>query len=173
MTTLTLTGARTAAAAEPVAAAVPRRRLPSWTWLGAVGLVLMPAGLGAILLGWYGAARSPLAVEQTPYLISGGLLGLGLVVTGGVLFAGAAIAGAGQRRAADTDRLIAALAVAQAPGTPVAVAAEPAEPLVATPAGELVHRAGCAVVARRSDVVVVPRAAGLRACALCRPDVAC
>jgi hypothetical protein len=137
-----------------------------WAWLGAAGLVLMPIGLAAIVLGWYGAARTPLEVEQTPYVVSGGLLGLGLVVTGGALFTGAAIAAAAQRRAADTDRLLAALV------RPAAPAAAPVEQLVVTPYGDLVHRTSCAVVARRDDLVVVPAAPDLRACALCRPELA-
>ena len=46
----------------------------------------MTMGLTAILLGWFGAARSTLVEEQIPYLISGGLLGLALAIIGALLF---------------------------------------------------------------------------------------
>lgn len=51
-----------------------------------LGALLLPLGLGVILLGWLGAANTPLLFEQIPYLISGGLLGLGLVFTGRFLY---------------------------------------------------------------------------------------
>lgn len=53
-----------------------------------VSSVLMTVGLSAILLGWAGASRSTHIEEQLPYLISGGLFGLGLAIIGAVtLFA--------------------------------------------------------------------------------------
>ncbi len=53
-----------------------------------VGAALMPMGILVILLGWYGASRTPYVFEQLPYVISGGLLGLALVVAGGLLYFG-------------------------------------------------------------------------------------
>ncbi|MCW2669736.1 MAG: hypothetical protein JWO27_1633, partial [Frankiales bacterium] len=50
--------------------------------LAIVSAVVLPLGLAMILLGWYGAAHSSYLFEQVPYLISGGLLGLGLVMAG-------------------------------------------------------------------------------------------
>jgi hypothetical protein len=58
-----------------------------------VQLVLLPAaiamlgGFALMILGWYGASRTFRQIEQVPYLISGGLIGLGLVVVGGLLLA--------------------------------------------------------------------------------------
>jgi len=51
-----------------------------------VAAATMTMGLTAILLGWFGAAQSTLVQEQIPYLISGGLLGLGLATIGALLF---------------------------------------------------------------------------------------
>lgn len=45
----------------------------------------MTLGITAILLGWFGAARSTLVEEQVPYLISGGLLGIALATIGALL----------------------------------------------------------------------------------------
>lgn len=58
-------------------------------------MVLLPgafavlAGFGFMFLGWYGAARTPRQIEQLPYLISGGLIGLGLILVGALLLASA------------------------------------------------------------------------------------
>jgi hypothetical protein len=54
-------------------------------WLETIGMSLMVFGLVCILLGWYGAAHSPYLYQEVPYLISGGLLGVALVIGGGVL----------------------------------------------------------------------------------------
>jgi len=54
--------------------------------LALVAVLLLPAGVTAIVLGWAGAARTPFLFEQVPYLISGGLLGVGLLTAGGLLY---------------------------------------------------------------------------------------
>ena len=46
---------------------------------------LIVFGFVCILLGWYGAAHSPYLYQEMPYLISGGLLGVALVIGGGIL----------------------------------------------------------------------------------------
>ncbi|MFN8040627.1 MAG: hypothetical protein U0Q07_15545 [Acidimicrobiales bacterium] len=51
-----------------------------------VGMGLAVVGLLVILIGWWGASGTAIVAEQIPYLISGGLLGLGLVIIGGALF---------------------------------------------------------------------------------------
>jgi len=76
------TGAEEAAAAAKPA---PRRR-ERGRWQIAVARVLAllvcAAGFAAIALGYNGAASSTFVDQQIPYLISGGLLGLALVVLG-------------------------------------------------------------------------------------------
>jgi hypothetical protein len=54
-------------------------------WLEGIGMALIVFGFVCILLGWYGAAHSALLYQEIPYLISGGLLGVALVIGGGVL----------------------------------------------------------------------------------------
>jgi hypothetical protein len=54
--------------------------------LALLATLLLPAGVAAIVLGWSGASRTPFVFEQIPYLISGGLLGVGLVTCGGLLY---------------------------------------------------------------------------------------
>jgi hypothetical protein len=50
------------------------------------GLAAMPIGLVLILIGYIGASGTTDLSAQVPYLISGGVLGLGLIVVGAVLF---------------------------------------------------------------------------------------
>jgi hypothetical protein len=56
------------------------------------GAVLLPGGLIVIGLGWYGAAHTPYEYDQTSYLISGGILGLGITFVGGFLYFGSWLA---------------------------------------------------------------------------------
>ena len=54
------------------------------------GAVLVVAGVALMLFGWTGAAaHTARQIEQIPYLISGGLIGLSLVFLGGLLLASA------------------------------------------------------------------------------------
>jgi hypothetical protein len=50
-----------------------------------LGMFTIAFGFGCIVLGWYGASHSPYQIQEIPYLISGGLLGVALVFGGGVL----------------------------------------------------------------------------------------
>jgi hypothetical protein len=50
-----------------------------------LGMLAIAMGFVCIILGWYGAAHSPYLYEEMPYLISGGVLGLALVLAGGIL----------------------------------------------------------------------------------------
>lgn len=51
------------------------------------GAFAVAGGFVVMFFGWYGASRTPREIEQVPYLISGGLIGLGLVFVGTMLLA--------------------------------------------------------------------------------------
>jgi hypothetical protein len=51
-----------------------------WDRAGAVALVAV--GLLALLLGWIGMSGAVLTYEQLPYILSGGLFGLSLIMVG-------------------------------------------------------------------------------------------
>jgi hypothetical protein len=56
-----------------------------WVWDSVrpvLGYVLVAAGLLALLLGWYGVSGESIVAKQLPYIASGGLLGVALVVLG-------------------------------------------------------------------------------------------
>ncbi len=48
--------------------------------------IVAPLGLVFVVLGWWGASHTAYPFEQTPYLISGGMLGLGLVFLGSFFY---------------------------------------------------------------------------------------
>lgn len=50
------------------------------------GIVLMPVGLLLVLVGWFGASGTTEFSSQVPYVLSGGVLGLGLTIVGAALF---------------------------------------------------------------------------------------
>ena len=54
-------------------------------WMLVPGSIAVILGFVVMLLGWIGAARTAREIEQIPYLISGGLIGLALVMLGGLL----------------------------------------------------------------------------------------
>jgi hypothetical protein len=164
-----------------------------------VAAVLLPLGLVFVFLGWYGASRTPYLFEQVPYLVSGGLLGLGFVVTGGCVLFGSWIARTAREQAVRDESLIDAvremreelvrlrLSVPEpVPAPPVQRGRRKAAPaaaptngsgrhdLVATARGSMLHRSDCAIVTGRDDVhgVTDPDAEGLRPCRLCDPFAA-
>src|SRR5579875_1944552 len=150
---------------KPVATAEQRYRTMQIV-LFTVGAVLMPAGIVAIILGWYGVAHTKYQYDQLPYVVSGGLLGLGLVFLGGFLYFGAWLAKVAHdqrestQQLADTMRLIADLVGRQsgtvgANGTGLrdvgaAFGDTGAMPVLAG-AGSTVHRRDCPLIAHRDD----------------------
>jgi hypothetical protein len=74
-----------------------------------VRLLLLPGALAVVLgfafmiFGWYGAAHTARQIEQIPYLISGGLIGLGLVILGALLLSSAVWMTMLQRHQAEQD----------------------------------------------------------------------
>lgn len=140
-------------------------------WAGAI---LLPLGLVVIVLGWYGAANTPYQYDQLSYLVSGGLLGLGLTFTGGFLYFGAWLAriAADQKEAskrlADTLLVLADVTSRAAARTDngVDVSAMP----VTAGDGTTMHRRDCSLIAHRADLVPIGEANGhLTACRVCRP----
>lgn len=128
------------------------------------GLLLMPTGLVAVLLGWWGAARTPYAQDQWSYLISGGMLGLGLMFLGGMLCLGAwlaALSASRQARRRDIKDRIAALAALVEPIAPAAapVSAPARVGLEPTPRRSTPPEPVAGPAPAAAEVVIVPPAA--------------
>ena len=147
--------------------------------LFAAGAVLMPLGIIVVCLGWYGTAHSHYDYDQRTYLISGGILGLGLTFLGGFLYFGAWLAkvAADQRdsarQLADTLLVLADMVSRQGGSGTLDNATVD---LGATPVfagdGTTVHRRDCALIAHRDDLRVMSGSeTGVTVCRVCKPDV--
>jgi hypothetical protein len=139
-------------------------------WLAAIGGVLMPLGVLLVILGWYGAAHTTRLFEEIPYLISGGLFGLVLVIVGGAAFFGTWLA----RMLANQREVLGVLLRIEErldqPRPAVEGEAVVAAPLVATRTGSMYHRPDCPVVAGRAADDLRPVLVGqdgLTACRIC------
>ena len=67
------------------------------------GAVAVVGGFAFMFLGWWGASHTAREIEQIPYLISGGVIGLGLVTVGALLLSSAIWMTMLQRYAAEQD----------------------------------------------------------------------
>jgi len=171
---------------------LPDRRL-FWRWVWSavrpvLGWVLAGLGALALLLGWYGVSGQALTAKQLPYLVSGGLTGIGLLVIAAVFLATEDV-----RRQLDrlgeverkVDALYAFFAADLADVAPAVEAPRarpaaagprtPADTLLALPAGTSYHRADCALVAGKANAEPVDAggvdARGLTPCRVCDPQL--
>lgn len=144
-----------------------------------LGGLLLPLGVLLVLLGWLGVARTPLVFEQVPYVVSGGLLGLALVVIGGFLYFSywqTLVVRALRDNQVELTASLLRIENLLAAGAPVAVEV-PQQPrhgspegLVATATGTMLHRPDCAVVSGRDRLrPVAADTRGLTPCSLCQP----
>ena len=143
------------------------------------GAILMPLGLIAIFLGWYGVAHTKYQYDQLPYVVSGGLLGLALVFLGGFLYFGAWLArlGTEQRESARqlTDAMLQLVdLVGRQTGAQPAgggSASTAGAELVLAGNGSTVHRRDCPLINHRTDLrPVAGDGSDLGTCRVCRPD---
>jgi hypothetical protein len=160
-----------------------RREFWVWVWSSirpVFGWILAALGALALFLGWYGVSGEALTAKQLPYLVSGGLTGIALVIIAGVVLATEDI----RRQLSRVDDLerkldnLYGLFVEElAAPVPTSTAAAPtasaaAGSLVALPAGTSYHRPDCALVSGKSATAVdhsVVRARKLRPCRVCDP----
>jgi hypothetical protein len=166
------------------AALEKKRRAPSWSeWRRFVlenarlliTLALLGAGVVFVILGWYGAAHTNILTEQIPYLISGGLLGLGLIVVAGVMAAGAA-----QERSTDElRREIVRIVATMGSGVPDRGVRADAfstngHHVFVVPGGRSYHEAGCPILEGKEGVKELEPAqavaSGYAPCKLCGTD---
>jgi hypothetical protein len=132
--------------------------------VGAV--ILMAAGIALVVLGWWGAAHSELFIDQVPYLISGGVLGLGLIITAAVVGASAL----NERSLRELRRDI-VLALRMGPGGVDGGAPENRDRVLLVPGGRTYHLPGCPIPEGKQGVeeTTLAEAAGRGyvACKLC------
>lgn len=151
-----------------------------------LGLVIIALGLIVIGIGWNGAAGAggevnhvPVVQAQLPWLLSGGFLGLGVVILGAAMMIANAYRETEARNAARMDAILEALertGGSNEAAAAVAAASRPgavAELVVAGTASY--HRPDCRLARGRADAEVIPVAVaverGLSACRVCKPPV--
>lgn len=136
-----------------------------------LGVLFCLGGFVLIFLGWNGAASSDRLPSQFPYLISGGIAGLGLIVLGAALIVV-------ESRREDQHRLEQAISTLRE--TMERIAPEPEEEVVDTGTGPRVvvghtsyHRPGCRLLEARGELPELSweaaSARGLIACRVCEP----
>ena len=145
-----------------------------------VGGALMPLGLVSIFVAWYGVAHSHYEYDQITYIVSGGVLGVGLILLGGFLYFGAWLAKTASDQKESNRRLADSLLVladvvsrssAPAAGTATATAVDAGAVPVLAGGGSTVHRRDCALIAHRADLRTLTGAeSGLGTCRVCRPS---
>lgn len=133
-----------------------------------VGWLLALAGAIALFLGWYGVSGTAIPAKQVPYLVSGGLTGVALIVVAAAAFATDDV----RRQLQGLEAVERRVAELYALLTEEPAAVEPAGQ-VALPSGTTFHRVDCRLVRDRPDAVPVPALVvverGLQPCRLCDP----
>lgn len=142
-------------------------------WQATVAMVFVAAGFVVMGLAWNGAASIDFAQGQIPYLLSGGFVGLGLVIVGVglMLFESGRRAGTrAERRINDLQEALSKISVSTNGQAPARSAA---------PAGGVVigartyHRPDCRLVAGKEDLVYASLEGaaeqGLAPCRVCNP----
>jgi len=156
------------------------------TWQVVVGAIVLPLGIAVIILGWAGAAHGRVDQQQIPYLISGGILGLALVIIGCFFYwahwlyriydqADLQHQESMREQAEFHRQLLAAVGggrIAAATDLGTAAADGAAASYVATPTGSNVHLPDCAIVANRSEhlrQISRAEAETMKPCRICEP----
>jgi hypothetical protein len=172
------------AAREPEraeAAAKPKAR--SATGVGAfirknvrlvLAVVFLIVGILLVILGWYGAAHTNILTEQIPYFISGGLLGMALIIVAGVIGSSAALERENRELRRDLMHALASAPARSPGGAPMSSPRRSDDGHVyIVPGGRSYHLAGCPIVeGKDGSELTMPEAAsaGFAACKLCGTD---
>jgi hypothetical protein len=142
---------------------------------GKLGVAVCALGFVAIFLGWNGAASFNDLRQQFPYLVSGGVAGLALVMVGVALLLVEAMRAERAELQAALLELRTAIESAGALSTLTALPALAPEGTVVAGASSY-HRPSCRLVEGRDDLDVLAEeeavARGLSPCRICTPDVA-
>jgi hypothetical protein len=145
-----------------------------------LGLIVIAVGLVVIGVGWNGAAGSggevnhvPVVQAQLPWLLSGGFLGLGIVVLGAAMVIANAYRESEARLSARFEQLIGALErdAGVVGGSDQPSASRQARTVVAGTSS--FHRPECRLVKGRSEARLVDVSTaldlGLNPCRICHP----
>ena len=140
---------------------------------GKAGILLAAIGLVVIGVGWNGAAGQLTLLGQIPYILSGGLIGLALVILGAAMLV---VQGAREDRArleAKLDQLTDAMLAGGTGGGTAAPAPQDASGLVIAGTASY-HVPGCRLVDGREETSYLTpaeaRGNDLKPCRVCSPE---
>jgi drug/metabolite transporter (DMT)-like permease len=149
-----------------------------WSRLGGVlGIVYCVVGVLLIFLGWNGAASNDRVQAQLPYVVSGGIGGLALVIVGAALMVAHSLRTDRVELRGGIDDLRRSIDRIGS-GAPLSTAAAPALTGVSSTAvlagPTSYHRPACSVVQGHADATPMTvgeaRASGRTPCRICTPD---
>ena len=138
---------------------------------GQLGVILCLAGFGVMFFGWNGAASKNVVMAQFPYLISGGLVGLALVVVGAAMIIVQSAREDRARLEAALERL--ATAVETSGGNAPLAAAHAGNGGYVLAGTTSYHRLDCTLTEARDEAHAIGLeeafARGMEPCRVCRP----
>jgi hypothetical protein len=139
----------------------------------AIGLLIV--GIVIVLLGWYGAANTNILTEQVPYLISGGLLGMALIIVAAVIGSSASLERQNRELRRDLKGMLSTSGNRFASGNIAAAPRSGSDDghVYIVPGGRSFHLAGCPIVEGKQGSEMTPQEAieaGHSVCKLCGPD---
>jgi hypothetical protein len=141
-----------------------------------LGLLFIAAGFIVMYKAWDGAANRNVITGQFPYVLSGGFIGMGLVVTGGILLLLATVRAERQILTDKFDEMsllltrnLNRLAIASSPNG----SSESSEQVIA--GSSVYHRPGCKILEGKKNLTALSveqaSAEGLAPCRACDPPV--
>jgi hypothetical protein len=145
-----------------------------------LGVAMLALGAIALYLGYDGVAKHAVEVAQTPYLISGGIVGLALIGLGGVTLAVYVLLRVqGDLRSelrsmsVAIESLVDAMAAQVSYKTSNGSAPVTGDLVLVARGTSTFHAAGCRLVDRSEAARPLPRSeaqkAGMTACRICKP----
>ncbi|MEX2554817.1 MAG: hypothetical protein WEB06_04205 [Actinomycetota bacterium] len=138
-----------------------------------LALGLLALGVVLVLLGWYGAANTNILTEQIPYLISGGLLGMALIIVAGIVGSSASLSRENREMHADLTNVIGSASAGPLRSVPSPRRAANDAGVHLVPGGHSYHQPGCPIVeGKQGTELPLDEAigAGYTTCKLCGPD---
>lgn len=138
-------------------------------------VALLGAGIVFVLLGWYGAANTNILTEQIPYLISGGLLGVALIIVAGFFASSAALERQNRELREDLRRAIGSMGSGRPQFGAVGGTGAPSADgnVFVVNGGRSYHFAGCPIIEGKDSTAIAFGSAqkdGYAACKLCGRD---
>jgi len=136
-----------------------------------LALALLVIGVVLVMLGWYGAANTNILTEQIPYLISGGLLGMSLIIVAGVVGSSASLSRENRDMHRDLPHTVATVEPLRSVPSPRRAPSDGSVYVV--PGGHSYHLPGCPIIeGKRPQELTLDDAtsSGYTTCKLCGPD---